>query len=405
MSEHKEPIFLVPESEIKSEGHHRLVIFCSCFVLLMALGILNLYSAGSGDSFFFQHLKRIFLGLIFFAVFGWLVPLRLLMSQAYTAYILTALLLILVLFIGHSAGGAQRWLSLMGFVIQPSEFAKITVAMIVAYFFYTNPTHLAYRLRDLWLLFLLVGGIFLLIFLQPDLGTAGICLLIAVCQIAFIRIDLRSMLIVAGSSIMVAASGWLFFLKDYQKLRVLNLINPNLDPHGSGYNAIQSLVAIGNGGIIGKGFLQGTQTQLQFLPARHTDFIFSVFAEEWGFAGSFFVFILYGLLIYMILEIARHAANSFAALLAVGLGALIFVEFAINVAMVLGLFPVVGMPLPFFSFGGSAVIAMSIAMGMLVSIERHTMGLSGSKKKQDSLLSLAFTGFGFLRKKQKDAQT
>ena len=168
------------------------------------------------------------------------------------------------------------------------------------------------------------------------------------------------------------------FLHDYQKLRVLNLLNPQLDPHGSGYNSLQSLIAIGSGGLLGKGYLQGTQTQLEFLPARHTDFVFSVFAEEHGFWAGAVVFILFGSLVYIALEISRQAKDTFSGLLALGIAAIVFIQFFINVTMVLGLFPVVGMPLPFFSYGGSSLITLCAGLGLLVAIERDTIGRAES---------------------------
>jgi len=247
------------------------------------------------------------------------------------------------------------------------------MAMVVARFFFANRLASAYNLRDLWPILVLVSLYFILIFEQPDLGTAGICVMIAGAQFAFVRIDKRSIGIVALTGLVGVIVGWFVFLHDYQKLRVLNLFNPDMDPQHTGYNSLQSLVAVGSGNIFGKGFLKGTQTQLQFLPARHTDFIFSVFAEEHGFWGGTIIFICFGILTYIALEIAREAKDTFCALLAVGIAALIFIEFLINVGMVLGVFPVVGVPLPFFSYGGSAMLTICAALGLLVSISRDSM--------------------------------
>jgi rod shape determining protein RodA len=176
----------------------------------------------------------------------------------------------------------------------------------------------------------------------------------------------------------MAALGWHTLLRPYQKLRILNLLNPNLDPQNTGYNSLQSLVAVGSGNLFGKGFMQGTQAQLKFLPERHTDFVFSVFAEEHGFWGAALVFAAFGVLTYIALEIARTAKDTFTGLLAVGIAALIFLEFTINVAMVLGVFPVVGLPLPFFSYGSSLLLTVCVALGLLVSINRATNGHSAT---------------------------
>lgn len=366
-------VFLTPEGgNINERANFRSPVLISLFVIMIIMGLVNLYSASAEEIYFVAQCKRQVLGLILFVICGWFIPIRFYSDYAQVIFGATCLSLVTVLMLGYTAGGSQRWLYVGPFGIQPSEFAKVSIAIIIAKFFYVNRLNSAYRLKDLWPALLQAGIIFFLIFRQPDLGTAGICVLIAVSQIGFMRIDLRSISIVICSSVITAGVGWNFFLHDYQKLRILNLLNPNLDPHGSGYNSIQSLIAIGSGKMFGKGFLQGTQTQLQFLPARHTDFIFSVFAEEWGFWGGALLFLLFGTMAYVTLEIARRAQDTFSSLLAVGIGAFIFVEFTINVAMVLGMFPVVGMPLPFFSYGGSSLLSMSLSMGILVAIDRQT---------------------------------
>ena len=391
-----ERVFLAPEGDIKAPSSIRVTLICVVFGLIMLFGMVNLYSASHGDSFFTAHTQRIVLATFFFVVTGWFFPVRQLNTYAYIIYAITIILLSIVTVTGFTAGGSQRWINLGFFALQPSELAKVSTAIVVARFFYNNRLSSAYQLKDLWLLIGLVGLVFVLIFEQPDLGTAGLCLIIAVAQIAFVRVDLRSFSIVVCAAIIVAGLGWSFFLHDYQKLRILNLINPNLDPHGSGYNSIQSLVAVGSGGMSGKGFLQGTQAQLQFLPARHTDFIFSVFAEEWGFLGCATVFFVFSFLTYLILEVARHAHDLFSALLAVGIAALFFAGFAINVAMVMGIFPVVGVPLPFFSYGGSYLISMSVALGIVVAIDRQNVV---ARRHAES--EIVWTGFSFKRNKRR----
>ena len=175
----------------------------------------------------------------------------------------------------------------------------------------------------------------------------------------------------------------------YQKIRILNLLDPQRDPSGSGYSSLQSLVAIGSGGLTGKGYLQGTQTQLQFLPARHTDFIFAAFSEEHGFIGGTLIFVLFALLILFMLDIAKNTKDIFSSLLTVGLAALIFSEFVINVLMVLGLFPVVGMPLPFFSYGGSSLLTICIACGIIIGVERERLEKSQNHRQSRGAPSLS----------------
>jgi len=320
-------------------------------------------------------LKHLFIGLVLFGLIGWLLPPRILKTHAYPILILTCLALLLVLILGKIGGGSQRWIVIGPFRGQPSELAKITVAIIVSRFFATSNVRFSYRIQDLWPIAALVGLIIALIFPQPDFGTAGFCLLIAVAQILFVRLNWRSVGLAVAICLASAPIAWTFLLKDYQKSRVLSFLDPTMDPHGKGYNAIQSLIAVGSGGSSGKGFLQGTQTQLQFLPMRHTDFIFSVFAEEHGYWGCTILFLLFAGIAYVGLEIARQSKDTFNALLAVGLTSFIFIEFTINVAMVLRMFPVVGLPLPFFSYGGSALITVCVALGILVSIDRDSLGL------------------------------
>ena len=358
----------------QSQGYSLALL--TVFAILLVLGMFNLYSAAVGTKmvYFTSQLKHLIISLCAFSMFAWGISVRHLNTYTYLFFGLNVALLVLVLALGHTAGGSQRWIALGGIRFQPSETAKIVTAMFVAKFFYNNKQAYAYTLRDLWPVALGTLLVFLLIFKQPDLGTGGLCLLIAVSQILFVRVNLKSIGMVAGAGIITAIVGWNFLLHPYQKLRILNLLNPNLDPSGSGYNSLQSLVAIGSGGLFGKGFLEGTQSQLQFLPARHTDFIFSVFAEEHGFWGGICIFLLFGTLTYIGLEIARAAKDSYNSLLAIGMTAFIFLEFLINISMVIGMFPVVGMPLPLFSYGGSSLLTICMALGILVSIDRDNTG-------------------------------
>ncbi|MEZ4741720.1 MAG: rod shape-determining protein RodA [Bdellovibrionota bacterium] len=359
------------------------------FIILIGIGMANLYSAANDTNYFHTQLRHSLIAATAFIIVGWVLPIRIVRTYATPFYAFIVLSLMVVMVLGHTAGGSQRWLNFGGTLrFQPSEFAKISVAIIVSKWFYVNKLPHPYRLRDLWPVILKVGAIFGLIFLQPDFGTAGICLIIAAIQTLFVRLNVKSVAIVFISGIVSAVVGWSFFLHSYQKLRILNFLNPSLDPTGSGYNSLQSLVAVGSGNMFGKGYLLGSQTQLQFLPARHTDFIFSVFAEEHGFIGGAIIFFFFGLLAFVSLEIARQARDSFSGLLAIGLAAFIFIEFTINVAMVLGIFPVVGMPLPLFSYGGSSLLTVSIAIGMLIAIDRDNVGLGRQNKslKRPALL-------------------
>ena len=365
-------VFLLPEGEIKDQRTYHIQVITTTFVLLTTIGLLNLYSAAQGTPAFATQARNLIITLSTFVIFGWVIPVRGLIAYAYPVYAIVCTMLAVVLALGRIAGGSQRWLSLGPIGFQPSEFAKLALVMVVATFFASNRLDRPYRIFDLWPVMLTAGVAFLLIFIQPDFGTAGICILITATQLLFVRIDIRSVMLTLVVSPLAGLAGWAFFLKPYQKLRVLNLINPNFDPQNTGYNSLQSLIAVGSGGLFGKGFMQGTQAQLKFLPARHTDFIFSVYAEEHGFWGGALLFLLYGTLVYLALDIAKEAKDTFSGLVAIGIAALIFWEYAINVAMVLGLFPVVGVPLPFFSYGSSMLMTLCIALGMLVAIHRNT---------------------------------
>lgn len=371
---HSEGVFLLPEGDLKKPSSPQITLLILLFTGLLCIGMINLYSASVGAGFFWAQTRNLVITLSAFVFFGWVISIKQVAAYTYWFVAVVCLLLIFVLVHGRVAGGAQRWISLGPLSFQPSELAKLAMAVLVARFFSSNRQDSPYRLRDLLPLLGVMGLIFALIFAQPDFGTAGMCLLIAICQLAFIRIDMRSLAAVLLATPFVAAVGWNTLLLPYQKLRVLNLLNPSLDPQDTGYHALQSLIAVGSGGLFGKGFMQGTQAHLRFLPERHTDFIFSVFSEEHGFWGSVLIFMGFGLLTYIALDIAKHSKDTFAGLLAVGLGALLFLEFAINIAMVMGIFPVVGIPLPFFSYGSSAMLTVCISIGLLISINRNNSG-------------------------------
>lgn len=363
-------IFRVPYGNIEGKKKPYILLLTITILLLAGIGLLNLYSATTGSYIFKSQLRNSLIALIAFVAFGWFVPVRWFQDYAYTIYGTMITLLLSVLAFGTVLNGSKRWLSLGPLSGQPSELAKLAIIIIVAKYLTSHKSHLDYTLKELVPLSLFVIGIFGLILIQPDLGTAGLCLMIAAAMTFFVPIHRRTVAFLSSLGIASFIIGWNFILRDYQRLRILNFLNPNLDPHGSGYNIQQSLIAIGSGGLFGKGYLKGTQTQLDFLPARHSDFVLSVFSEENGFFITLGVFALYSLLFYLALEIARSTKDRFNCLLAVGIAAKLFLQFTINVAMVLGVFPVVGMPLPFLSFGGTSLIVCAICVGILISIHR-----------------------------------
>lgn len=291
----------------------------------------------------------------------------------YFIYAGALLLLLATPLIGSSGGGARRWIALGPVTIQPSEFAKIPVVVALAAYVHRDVGDQPMPLRLLLGPLLLLGPPALLILKQPDLGTA-----LTVCATAGLLLLISGMqwrLIAGAATVAGVALPYLWhFLKDYQKQRIWTFLDPQADPLGSGYHIIQSKIAIGSGMLFGKGYLHGTQTRLNFLPEQHTDFIFAVFAEEWGFVGALVLLVLYAALLARCFIVAIRAKDNFGLLLSAGLTAMIFCQVIINMAMAMGALPVVGITLPFFSYGGSSMLISLIGIGLLmnVSMRRFT---------------------------------
>ncbi len=341
-------------------------------LLLAGISILNLYSAtyairDVGGSRIFM--KQFYWFLIGFSVFLVMITFNYyyLERLAYPAYFFTVALLIFVLLMGKVMSGSQRWLSLGPAVFQPSELAKISMVLVLAKFFSDREGTEEYRLRDLWQPFILVLVPCGLILKEPDLGTALFLGMVCFSTILIVKVNRKSLLIFLGFFLLAAPVIW-FGMKDYQQRRILTFLQPDMDPLGAGYHINQSKIAIGSGQFWGKGYLQGTQTRLHFLPEQHTDFAFSVLAEEWGLAGVTVLLLLYLFLILWGLNIAKESKDRFGAILAVGIVAIVFWQVVINVGMVTGLLPVVGIPLLLFSYGGSSLISTMAAMGLLMNI-------------------------------------
>jgi rod shape determining protein RodA len=292
---------------------------------------------------------------------------------AYPFYGAILLLLILVLFVGHSGGGSQRWINLGFFRLQPSEPAKLAIVLVMAKYFQHNEPARGYYLRDLWAPFLLVMPLFLLTLVQPDLGTAIILGLVFISMVIMGGLRMRSFLYLAGAGLAFLPLVWQF-LKPYQRQRIWTFLDPDRDPLGAGYHVIQSQIAVGSGRLLGKGYLHGTQNRLDFLPAQHTDFIFAVFSEEWGFLGCLILLILYLALAAYCLRLIERSKDRFGGLLVFGMLAIFFWHVVINIAMVTGVMPVVGVPLPLVSYGGSSLASMMFAVGIMinVSMRRYT---------------------------------
>jgi rod shape determining protein RodA len=272
-----------------------------------------------------------------------------------------------VLFFGKYVGGSRRWLPLGPLSLQPSEMAKIAVIIVLARYFAKIINTEGLTLRDLMAPVFLTAVPFALIVQQPDLGTAMVIALIAGTMTLFAKIERRALSWLIATFTLLIPLVW-FFLRGYQKQRILTFLNPDRDPLGAGYHIIQSKIAIGSGMLTGKGFLKGSQNALSFLPEQHTDFIFSVLAEEWGLMGSLSVVTLFLIIIAWGLSIAGRCRDPFGTILSVGVTAMIAWQAFINIGMVMGLMPVVGVTLPFVSYGGSSVITLMMGIGLLMNV-------------------------------------
>ena len=336
--------------------------------VIAGIGIAMQYSVafGSFDPFALRQLIRFTAMLLLLLVIA-LVDIRIWMTLAYPAYLAGLVLLVAVEFFGFSGKGGQRWLDLGVMTLQPSELMKIGVIMALARYFHGLTAHQARQLKSLVLPVLILAIPAILVIRQPDLGTAMMLLLggIAVIFLA----GARPWLFVTGAIAGIAAIPVIWnLLRPYQKERVLTFLNPERDPLGAGYQILQSKIALGSGGLFGKGFMEGTQSHLNFVPEMKTDFIFTVLAEEFGVVGGVGLLCLYLVLLGYAALIAVSSRNQFGRLLALGLAFALFLYVFINMAMVMGLVPVVGVPLPLVSYGGSAMLTMMIAYGLILSV-------------------------------------
>jgi rod shape determining protein RodA len=284
-------------------------------------------------------------------------------------YIGALLLIVFVIVLGTAGGGAKRWITFAGINLQPSELMKPVMVLFLAHMLNQRKKEnepLALKDVILPLVYLLIPCA--LILKQPDLGTAVVILLVCFCVFWFVGLKKSTYMLMAGVILPAIPILWAFFMKPYQKMRILSLFSPEADPAGYGYHSIQAKIAVGSGGFLGKGYLKGTQTSLNFVPEHHTDFIFTVFGEEWGFVGSVVLFLLFASFIYQCLKISESTSDRLGSILTFGIASLIFVQFTINILMAINLAPVVGIPLPFVSYGGSALMSTLMGVGLLLNV-------------------------------------
>lgn len=347
-------------------------------IAVASMGFLMLYSiaGGSMEPWAEPQIKRFAVGLIVMLVIAF-IPIWFIRNMAGVAYGVSMLLLLAVEFFGQMGKGAQRWLEIGPIVIQPSELMKVAlVMMLAAYYDWLDPKKVS---RPLWVLLpvLLIVSPTVLVLMQPNLGTSLMLLMGGAAVMFAAGVSFWYFAVVIGLGVgavagvfMTRGTPWQF-LHDYQYTRIDTFLDPTSDPLGAGYNIIQAQIALGSGGWSGKGFMQGTQSRLNFLPEKHTDFIFTTLAEEFGFVGAFSLLLLYGLIIFFCFAAALQNKDRFSQLLLIGIGCTFFFYLAVNLSMVMGMAPVVGVPLPFLSYGGSATLVLMLAFGAVQSAIVH----------------------------------
>lgn len=338
-------------------------------LVLFGAAVLDSAAAGNFQTFSLSHLIRFGLFMTMAAVMS-LFGRDFVRFMAYPAYGVILLLLLAVELIGFAGGGSQRWIDLGIIVLQPSELMKPAVVLVLARFYADLPSGMVPTWRSLVPAGVLIGMPVLLVLLQPDLGTALAITFGGVVVMFLAGLPLRWFLLAGGAAAVTAPLAFFTLLHDYQRNRVFTFLDPESDPLGTGYHITQSKIAIGSGGLTGKGFGNGSQSHLNYLPEPHTDFVFATMAEEWGLIGGLFVLGVFFLVLRWGWRVALASDDRFSRLLAGGMVATIFFYVAINLSMVMGLAPVVGIPLPFMSHGGSSMLTNMIALGTLMMINR-----------------------------------
>jgi rod shape determining protein RodA len=350
---------------------------------LAVIGVVNLYSATSVSK---AALSDIYIQQVYWLVFGGIlaavvaiIDYRHYERLGYLLYGIGVVLLILVFILGKDIRGSSRWIQIGSFSFQPSEFMKLFMVIALAKYLHDDPKTEARSLKDLVAPALLAALPTFLVLKQPDLGTALIHLLIFFTIALLTKIRWQSIVTFVVATAIALPLTWTYVLKDYQKQRVLVFLNPEANILGSGWHAHHARVAIGAGGWTGQGFMRGTQNQFLFLPDQHSDFPFAVFAEDWGFIGCFVLVALYGFLVLWSIRIAATAKDRFGAVLAIGVGSLIFWHAFFNLGMVTGLLPVVGVTLPLFSAGGSSVLTIMLGIGLLMNVSMRRFYISPAR--------------------------
>lgn len=351
-------------------------------ILITLAGLVSMYGFGSGSPFASRQLLWLFLGVSVFFIFSY-IDFRFLRSTwvVVAIYALSTLFLALLFALGSVFKGAQSWFDLGAFAIQPADPAKLALIVLLAKYFSRRHIEIA-RFRHTLISGAYTFVIFLLLFLQPDFGSAVMVLGLWMGVVLIAGIPIRHLAILLTSGGIVALLLWQFAFEDYQKQRIMTFLHPYADISGSGYNAFQSMVAVGSGGLFGKGIGYGTQSHLEFLPEHETDFIFAAFAEEWGFIGVLILLSLFGALIYRLVQNAKNGATNFEALFAIGAALLFSVHAGVHIGMNIGLLPVTGITLPFMSYGGSHLITGYAILGIVNAMRQYERSVHDSERHE-----------------------
>ncbi|MFT5727905.1 MAG: rod shape determining protein RodA [Desulforhopalus sp.] len=356
------------------EHFDMVLIILICLICTMAF--FNLYSASSPPKSYGTppYIKQGYFFLMCFALFVFVISFdyQELHFWNYPFYISISILLILSYFVGDSAGGAQRWINLGFFKLQPSEPAKLMLVISLASYYSRKEINDGYSIRDLVAPIALTAVPFLLILKQPDLGTALMLGIIFVSMTVFVKLKMSTYGVLGSVGMGLGVFAWEQVLKPYQKQRIQTFLHPENDPMGHGYQILQSKIAVGSGGKFGKGYMEGTQGHLHFLPERHTDFAFSVWGEEWGFVGCLVFLGTYFSLLIWGLYVAMNSKDRFGVLLSFGIVMLIFWQAVINLFMIMGFLPVVGIPLPLVSYGGSSLLTTMLGLAILMNVRMRS---------------------------------
>ena len=346
------------------------------FFLILLLGVISIFAMYSSERGNFSyhtinHLYRFGFFFILFIIISF-INIRFWHTFAYPFYVIALVLLFAVDLYGITASGSKRWINLFFINLQPSELMKISLIVFLARYYNKIPSQNVNYIKHFFVPFISILAPVFLVISQPDLGTAVLIAISGFIVIWLTGFKIKYFIYSFFALICFIPVG-ISFLKPYQKSRILTFFDPERDPLGAGYQIIQSKIAVGSGGIFGKGFLEGSQSYLDYLPEKHTDFIFTLFSEEFGFIGSISLLIIYALVIYRITKIGHVARNNFSKLFCHGFAGAFFVYVAVNMSMVLGLLPIVGAPLPIMSYGGSSMLAIMIGLGIVMSSKIHNL--------------------------------